>query len=115
MKKTCVVIIFSVVTALMVAGCGSGVSDNEPIVEVKQEAKAMDASQLKDVIAKYQQAIESKKPQIVKLQNSLKAIPMDQLMGKEAKAIREEMGQITSSIKALTERMKIYAIELSRK
>ena len=115
MKKVCSVILCLVVTALMVSGCGSSVSETKPVAEVKEEAKAMDTSQLQSMVAKYQKAIEAKKPQITKLQNKLKQIPISQLMGEDAKAIKADISQITASIRSLNERMRIYAAELNGK
>ena len=115
MRKVFTLAIYPIVAALMLTGCGSGASADKPIAEVKQEAQKMDVTQLKSMVEKYQQAIEAKKPEIAKLQNKLKEIPIAQLMGDEAKAIKGEIGQITASIKALTDRMKIYASELRTK
>jgi len=112
MKKVCMLAVCVVAMALMVTGCGSGVSDNKPVAEVKTEAKTMDATQLKSIVEKYQQAIAAKQPQIEKLKTQLKAIPISQLMGDDAKAIQTEIAKITESVKALTDRMRVYAAEL---
>jgi len=115
MKKVCLAVICLVVAAMMVTGCSSGVNEKKPVAEVQQEAKTMNATQLKSTVDKYQQAIEVRKADIVGLQNRLKEIPVTQLMGDEARAIKEDVGQITASIKALSERMKIYAAEFTKK
>jgi len=54
----------------------------------------------------------SKLKQIEKLKTQLKAIPVSQLMGDDAKAIQTEIAKITESVKALTSRMRVYAAEL---
>ncbi|MFH1665122.1 MAG: hypothetical protein ABIA77_03135 [Candidatus Omnitrophota bacterium] len=115
MKKVSLLAICLVVTALMVSGCGPGISEDKPVAEVKQEAQTMDANQLKSMAAKYQQAIDAKKPGIDALQAKLKEIPLTQMMGAEAGAIRKEIENVTTSIKALTDRMKVYLDELNKK
>ncbi|MBU1084048.1 MAG: hypothetical protein KKG84_03030 [Candidatus Omnitrophica bacterium] len=115
MKKVCILAVSLAVTALMISGCGGGASETKPIATVKQEAQTMNTSQLKSMVAKYQQAIEAKKPAIQKLQAKLKAIPVAQMMGEDAAAIKKEIGNVTASIKALSDRMRAYLAELNKK
>ncbi|MCK5450970.1 MAG: hypothetical protein KAI70_04315 [Candidatus Omnitrophica bacterium] len=115
MKKICLLALCLVVTSFMVTGCGPGVSEDMPITEVKQEARAMDVNQLKSMVGKYQQVIVSKKPVLEKLKTKLKAIPITQLMSEEAGALKKDMGDVVQSIKALTDRMKIYLVEFNKR
>ena len=115
MKKICMIAICAIITALMVSGCGSSLSEDKPIVEVKQEAQTMDVGQLKTIVEKYQKAIEAKKPELQKLQAKLKEIPITEIMGKDAVSIKGEITALSSSIKALTDRMKVYQSALSQK
>ncbi|MDD4956803.1 MAG: hypothetical protein PHH49_02855 [Candidatus Omnitrophica bacterium] len=103
------------VAGLISAGCASNVSEDKPIAEVKQEAKQMDAKQLQDMVTQYKKAIEAKKPELEKLQAKLKAIPIAEMMGKDAGAIKNEISALSSSIKALTDRMNAYMAELNKK
>ena len=98
-----------------VAGCGSGASEDKPIADVRSEAKTLSVDQLKAMVAKYEKAIESKKAVIEELTVRLKDIPVAQMMGEEAAQIKKELDTIGASIRALTERMNVYAAELKAK
>ena len=115
MKKGLILVVVVALTAIMVVGCGAGASENKPIAEVRQEAQTMDVSQLTRMVAKYQKAIEAKKPELQKFQAKLKAIPISEIMGKDAAVIKKEITAVAKSIKALTDRMKVYQTELLKK
>lgn len=115
MKRGMVATAVLVLGAFMAAGCGSGVSGDKPVAEVKQEAKAMDSGQLQTMVDKYRKAIEAKKPQIQQLQEELSQIPVSEMMGEEAAQIKKELTDLKNSIQALTERLNIYQAELSQK
>ncbi|MFH1837167.1 MAG: hypothetical protein ABH862_03535 [Candidatus Omnitrophota bacterium] len=115
MKRACSLILVIAIAAFMAAGCGSGVSEDKPIADVKKEAQQMNAGQLEGIIAKYKKAIEAKKAELQKLQKQLKAIPAAQMMGEKAVAIRKDMENAARSIKALTERIRAYTVALNTK
>lgn len=107
-----------VFAALIAAGCaggGSSVSEDKPIAQVIQEAQAMTAEQLKTMVDKYTAAIESKKTEIEQVTAKLKEIPMTQMLGDEAKKIKDDISQINTSVQALTERLNAYAQALQEK
>jgi SMC interacting uncharacterized protein involved in chromosome segregation len=99
----------------ILAGCGGGVSEDKPIAQVEQEAQTMDKAKLQAMVDKYKAAIDAKKSDIQQLQAQLKEIPMAELMGEKAKAIKSDIEAITDSVNALTKRMQVYASELSKK
>lgn len=115
MKKAIKVCVPVILTCMLIAGCGGGVSEDKPIAEVKTEAQGMTLEQLKAVVSKYQKAIESKKTEIEALTAQIKKIPVAQMLGEEAKKLKGDIDSITSSVRALTERLNIYAQELRRK
>lgn len=115
MKKVSIFMVCLIAVGIMLAGCGSGVSEDKPMAEVKAEAQAMDVNQLQAVVDKYKKAIEAKQPEIQKLQAKLKKIPISQIMGDEAKGIKEDISAVTDSIRALTDRMRVYASKLAKK
>jgi len=115
MKKALLLMMVIALTAVMVTGCGGGVSEDKPIAEIKQEAQSMDAAQLQAIVDKYKKAIEAKKPEIQKLKDKLSKLPITELMGKDAAAIKDDLGEVTKSIQALTARMQAYVAELSKK
>lgn len=101
--------------SFILTGCGGGVSEDKPIAEVKTEAQGMSAEQLKATVSKYQAAIDSKKAEINKLTAQVQQIPIAQMMGDEAKKLKGEIQNIGNSVKALTERLNIYAQEIKSK
>lgn len=115
MKKLASLIMIPVMVAsIFIAGCGGGVDETKPIDEVRAEAQDMSAAQLESIIARYQNAIESQKEQIETLGSQLSDIPMAQMLGAEATAIKNEVSEIKDSVRALNERMNIYVRELNR-
>ena len=89
--------------------------EKRPVVEVSAEAQTMTPDQLQKTVAQYQRVLESKKNEFVAMQNKIKEIPLTQMMGEEAKKIKDELTTIASSVSALTERMNVYVAELSKK
>lgn len=107
-----------VLLGVFAAGCGqssSGVNENKPIQEVQAEAQKMNADQLKAMVQKYETALQSKKAEIETVQAKLKEIPIKDLLGEDAKKIKEDISQIGSSMKNLTERLNVYADSLKTK
>ena len=111
---------FTAVLAVLMAGffatgCGSKVSEDKPIATVKTEAQAMSVSQLQGMVENYKKVISVKQTEIQALQEKIKAIPITQLLGEEAKTLKDDISKIAVSVKALTDRMAIYAQELKVK
>ena len=99
-------------TLLIMVGCGSksgsGVDETKPISEVKAEAETMSVEQLKEIALKYKKAIEAKQPEIDKILEQIKAIPIAEALGEEAKSLKTEADQLTKSLSALKERFQVY-------
>jgi len=97
-------------TVLFFVGCGSksDVDETKPLSEVKAEAETMTVEQLKEVAMKYKKAIEAKQPEINKLMEQLKAVPLTEALGEEAKALKADIEELNSSLKSLRERFNIY-------
>ncbi|MCK4947936.1 MAG: hypothetical protein KAS46_06150 [Candidatus Aureabacteria bacterium] len=115
MQKIAKILLPVVLIGLVLTGCGGGVSEDKPITEVKTEAQAMSVDQLKATVAKYQEAIASKKDVISKLTAALQKIPVTQTLGDEAKKLKGDISNITSAIRALKERLDIYSEALKNK
>ncbi len=104
------------VLGFVLMGCGGGaVSETKPISAVLAEAKSMSADQLKAIVNKYQTVIDSKKTEIAKLTEKLKQIPITQMLGDEAKKIKSDVQEVSNSVKALADRLNIYAQQLQSK
>lgn len=101
---------------VLVSGCGGQKVDaNKPIDQVSAEAQQMTVSDLQSMVKSYQGAIEAKKADIEKLQAKIKEIPLTQLMGEEAKKLKDDLSEITTAIGRLSERMSVYVKELQAK
>ena len=100
---------------LTFCGCGKTADDNKPISEVEAEADKMSVEKLKSMAGTYKDAIAAKKDEVEKLAAKLKDIPLSEMMGEKAKALKAEMDKLNKSISALTERSKVYYDKLKEK
>ncbi len=98
---------------VMVMGCGSKASTDQPLDQVQAEASKLSVDDLKAKveaykadIAKYQDQLKSLAEQAKKITNPL---------SDEAKSIASQTSDVTSTINKLQERLKIYADELAKK
>jgi hypothetical protein len=103
------------VCLLVIIGCGKKADENKPISEVKAEAEKMSAADLRTTAMSYKEAIEAKGKEVEKLAAKLKEIPVAEILGKEAKALKTEMDNINKSVSALKERLQIYLDKLKEK
>ncbi len=115
MKKMFSVVAALLIVGVFVAGCGSPASETKPIAEVQSEAKTMSVAQIEKTVESYKAAIEAKGVQMKALQEKIKTIPVTQLLGDEAKALKDDITKVASSVQALTERMNVYVKELQAK
>lgn len=100
---------------LAAMGCGKKADENKPISEVKAEAEKMEKAGLREMALNYKSAIEARSKEVEKLAAKLKEIPVAEMLGKEAKAIKTEMETINKSVNALKERFRIYYDKLKEK
>ncbi len=120
MKKKTMIVAASLLCSLMLtlAGCKSksgssaSVDETKPIAEVKAEAEKMDVEQLRAAALNYQKAIQAKEPEVQKLAEQIKAIPLTELMGEKATTLKADMEKVSKSIAALKERMQVYVDQL---
>jgi len=101
-----------VLCSLVILGCGKKADESKPISEVKAEAEQMDVGQLKSIAMKYKKAILAKEPEIEKLTDELKKIPVAKMMGEEAKEIKAELDALNKSVSALKKRFAVYYSKL---
>ena len=103
-------VVLPVCALFILTGCGSksGVDESKPLSEVKAEAETMSVAQLKDTAQKYKDAITAKQPEIEKITAQLKAIPITETLGEEAKSLKADLEQLSSSLNSLKERFNIY-------
>jgi len=106
---------FYCLLVLCLLGCGKKADENKPISEVKAEAEQMDVGELKAMAMKYKKAILAKEPEIRKLADQLKEIPIAKRLGTEAKDITAEIEALNKSVSALNERFAVYYNKLKEK
>jgi hypothetical protein len=97
-----------VLCALVLFGCGKKADESKPISEVEAEAEQMDVGELRAMAMKYKDAIAAKEPEIKKLADKLKEIPITEMMGEDAKELQAEMKELNKSVSALKDRFQIY-------
>ena len=100
---------------ILIAGCLFGFvscskkADTEKsIADVQAEASKMNVEQLKAKAMEYKDAIVAKKAEIEKVATKLKAIPIAQQMGTEAKALQTDIANLSKAMADLTERFQVY-------
>ena len=104
------------VAALVIGGCGGKKADeNKSISEAKTEAETMDVGQLRNMAMTYKEAIAAKKVDLDKVAAKLKEIPIDKMVGDEAKQLKTDIDNFTTSISALKERFEVYYQKLKEK
>ena len=100
---------------LTFCGCGKKADANKPISQVEAEADKMSVEKLKSMAATYQDAIAAKKGEVEKLASKLKDIPLTEMMGEKAKALKVDMDELNKSVSALKDRFDVYYDKLKEK
>ena len=108
-------LVLAMAALLTVCGCGKKADASKPIPEVQAEAQKMDASQLRDTVMAYKDAIADKAAKIKDEGMKLKDIPPADLMAGKGKDITAQIDELKKTVDALTERYKIYLDELKKK
>jgi uncharacterized coiled-coil DUF342 family protein len=107
-----------VLCSLVVLGCGQGgqeADETKPMSEVKAEAEKMDNNELRTAAMSYKEAITAQKGELEKIVAKLKEVPVAEMMGEEAKALKAEIGDLNKSVMALRERFDVYYEKLKAK
>jgi len=100
---------------LVVAGCGKKADENKSVSEVKAEAETMSVEQLRKTAIAYKDAIVAKQGEITKLMEEVKKIPITEMLGEEAKALKADVDDLNESVKALKDRFEVYYDKLKEK
>jgi chromosome segregation ATPase len=110
MKKGMALGLLVAMGSAMLSGCGgSGPDETRPMDQIKAEVEQFDLARLEKEAAKYVQAITAKQADLEKVAAKLKEIPMTELMGDDAKAVKDELASIKDSVSALKARLDVYA------
>lgn len=101
------------IVMLALVGCGGGggaeaeVSEMT-VAEVEQQSSGMSVDDLKSKVAEYEKALQAKLADLEPIQEKLKAIPMTEMMGEEAKALQADILKISEDVTALKDRLQVY-------
>jgi len=107
-------VLLAVLAAALLAGCGgSGIDENKPVGQIATEAAEMGQAELQKVVDKYEGVIADKVSELNALKEKVKEIPIKELMGDKAKALKEDLGEITTSLSKLKDQLSVYAKELA--
>jgi hypothetical protein len=91
-----------------VVGCGKKADENKPIVEVKAEAKVMDADELREMAIAYKEAILAKKEDVERIKDKIKEIPITEIISEETAKLKDDVEELLRSVGRLKERFEIY-------
>ncbi|MBN2021002.1 MAG: hypothetical protein JW749_12355 [Sedimentisphaerales bacterium] len=91
-----------------VAQPAAGAIETIPVADIQAEASKMNVEQLKAKAMEYKDAIVAKKAEIEKVAAKLKAIPIAEQMGAEAKSLQTDIATLNKAVTALTERFQVY-------
>jgi hypothetical protein len=109
-------LVTALLAVILLAGCGgSGADENKPINQVAAEAAAMGQAELQKMVDKYEAAVAGKMTEIDALKAKIKEIPLTEMMGEKATALKGDLDEITQSLTALKDRLAVYAKELQAK
>lgn len=101
------------IVMLVLVGCGGGGSaetevSEMTVAEVEQQSSGMSVDDLKSKVAEYEKALQAKLADLEPIQEKLKAIPMTEMMGEEAKALQADILKISEDVTALKDRLQVY-------
>ena len=85
------------------------------VADLKAEAAQMDIENLKEVAAKYKEALTGKETELKALVDKLSAVPLTEKLGKEAQGLTTEIKTLTDGVAALQERFQVYVDALTAK
>ena len=85
------------------------------VSDLKAEAAKMDIKDLQKIAMKYKDSITEKMAALQPLKDKLKAIPMTEKLGAEAKTLTEEIKSLLDVIAPLKERLGVYVDAIKAK
>jgi len=100
----------------MLTGCGGNkIDENKPIDQVAADAAKMGQAELQKMVDTYQAVIADKSKEVEALMAKVKEIPMADLLGDDAKALKNDLSEVKASISKLKDQMDVYVKELAAK
>jgi ABC-type phosphate transport system auxiliary subunit len=85
---------------------------NQSVSEIKQKVAGLDSAQVMAYASQYKDLILEKKDQIAALTDQLKTIPLTEMLGEKAKALKTQAAQYTTQLSGLKDRYAVYLDQL---
>lgn len=95
----------------LLAGCltGSGGGSSAGLDQLAAEAATMGKADLQALVEKYKGLIAEKMGVASALKGQLKEIPLTEMMGEKATALKQELSETTSLITQLKDKLAVYS------
>ncbi len=108
MKQLKLVLVFVVFAVL--AGCitGSGGESSSGLDQLATEAATMGKADLQAMVTKYKGLISEKMDVAGALKAKLKEIPLTEMLGEKATALKGELSETTTLISQLKDKLAVY-------
>ena len=90
-------------------GCGKKADTNKSVDQIRQEVQTMSAQDLEAYAKAYAAEIQKYKGDVEKIAAELKDVPVTEIFGEKAKAIKDRLSGVQSQVSALSERFQVYA------
>lgn len=115
MRKRYMAQVISCLIVAVVLGCGSKVSQDQPLDQVKADAQQSTVDQLSAKVDAYKAEIAKYETLLSELRAKLAALKPADLLGEEAKKLNADVADVVASVKKLQERLQVYVGELAKK
>ncbi len=92
-----------------ILGCAKKADPNKPIQQIQTEVQKMSLGELESNARAYANEIVSKKSEVGKVADQVKAISIKELLSQKAKDLKSQLSKLQSDLSAYAERYQIYA------
>jgi len=100
---------------IALTGCAKKADTRKPVDQIKAEVQTMSVNDLEAFAKAYAGEIASKKTEVGKIGDQIKALTVSDLMGDKAKNIKDNLSAISGEVEALTVRYQLYADKFREK
>lgn len=113
--KYLMVLSLAILLTVAIAGCAKESDESKPAEDVKTEAAEMNVDQLRSEALNYKKLILAKQDEITKVSDKIKEISPANLLGEEAKQLKDELAQINKSLNTLKDKFQVYYDQIKEK
>lgn len=101
--------LMALISMAALSACTKEADALKPVEDARAEAQSMSRGALEDTARRYADAIVSKTSEYRKVEAQIKAIPLQDLMGKKATAMKVQAGALATEISNLNRLYDIYS------